>query len=585
MPTVALALGMPIPFSNLGMIVPEVFLPYMEMPHQSRGSPNGYEGRVTPEFLTALRINAKQVQKYLQTYIQRSDDFPTDVYQSLEWKLNHAESLHERVLLNDGRVEENLTRFADGYVEYMKEVKRMCQSVWAKFDDVPIIQGLFILALSTSMSILMLLDMEHSPNAFQKALPSGVISGFIVSMASFILHQPDLELSPSSLISLITSLGSCSLTIVSVLYLWHMRKPLFDKLKFVLSHQGISMFSNLSFLQITAFAIFILYGVSLLSNSFILYEGDVVIFFLQTMVICFALRRLQRELPIKKSRECNCSVIQALRTLAPFALLMVCIRLTKLFHSCRDLQVGCEATTFTLALPTALEILGMPAKLRFLASCLGTCLVPMTLIVLLRKFRASRHLQFRLLAIVQYGVPVASLCVCAFWALQALPQSLLNSLPSWQHVFLPRVVYCVSVVTGILSALQPFRERSTLVLRGADNGSEAGRTEEQSEQNLRLRRGSSNCSKEGKKQSSPVNADSSNRNQCQGPHLDIIRLLPVVILLVSLWLSMAMLLNDGIALSAILMVTQVALFFTALQKSEEGQLRYKFNRDWVQKSL
>jgi len=119
-PTTALVLGLPIPFSNLGTAIPEVFLPYNKKPDsgnsQDGGSnsqdgggnsqdgggnsqdggakekassakeqdkisgsvSNGFGGRVTLDFLKALRANAEQLHTYLVTYARYSDDFPAE---------------------------------------------------------------------------------------------------------------------------------------------------------------------------------------------------------------------------------------------------------------------------------------------------------------------------------------------------------------------------------------------------------------------------------------------------------------------------------------------------------------------------
>lgn len=61
-PTVSLLLGLPVPFGNLGTIVPEVFTPDSTASEPSR-------------LLSALRINAKQIRHFLHEYSRNSTDF------------------------------------------------------------------------------------------------------------------------------------------------------------------------------------------------------------------------------------------------------------------------------------------------------------------------------------------------------------------------------------------------------------------------------------------------------------------------------------------------------------------------------
>ena len=105
-PTVAMVLGLPIPYSSLGMIIPEVFLPYQKEEEGEKGGDkrfedsfnNGYAGRITKEFLIALQVNALQIERYLSTYAKHSGDFPQEVFRSLQNDLHRALQLHQNSL-------------------------------------------------------------------------------------------------------------------------------------------------------------------------------------------------------------------------------------------------------------------------------------------------------------------------------------------------------------------------------------------------------------------------------------------------------------------------------------------------------
>ena len=582
-PTVAFSLGIPIPFSNLGMLIPEVFLPHHSDSLHTGLAVNGYEGRVTPEFLTALNINARQLQLYLATYIQHSNDFPHNVYELLEGKLSRAMQLHEAIQSHrDGKaVQKDLTDTAIAYVEYMKDVKAMCQSVWAKFDDAPINKGLLLLTLSVCITLVSLLDIDHSVHSMQKSVPTGFSVGTVLGLGSVLVERNQLEFGLNDLVSVIITLFFYSLIISSVLYLWNFRKKLLNILQFVSLRKNILLFvSHISFVDILAIGITLLYSVSLLSNSFIAYEGDVVIFFVQTMAVCFALIKLKQEVIESKEQRTTRQHLmkRILKTVSPFVLLMVCVRATKLFHSCRDLQVGCEPTTFILALPTASELLGGAlSKCRFLVSCLAVGSVPLTLAVCLHRNKTTWYLNTWLVTIVKFGSPIAALCVAGFWAIQAFSQSVLEALPHWLHVILPRMVYCFVLTTVALCVVQPFKKRAKALVCEDSNildtyvdEVETAKGELPAEANklsARLRR--------------PDVTDTSSSFLAHPPRSSgVVGLQPrnllayvLFILLIAIWLPITMILNDGVALSSVLMVGQTVLCITALERFNKGKFQ------------
>ena len=580
-PTVAFSLGIPIPFSNLGMLIPEVFLPHHSDSLHAGSAVNGYEGRVTPEFLTALNINAQQLQLYLATYIQHSNDFPHNVYELLEGKLSRAMQLHEVIQSHsDGKAaQKDLTDTAIAYVEYLKDVKAMCQSVWAKFDDAPINKGLLLLTLSVCITLVSLLDIEHSIHSMRKSVPTGFSVGTVLGLGSVLVEHNQLEFGLNDLVSVIITLFFYSLTISSVLYLWNFRKKLLNILQFVSLWQNVLLFvSHISFVDILAIGIALLYSVSLLSNSFIAYEGNVVIFFVQTMAVCFALIKLKQEFIESKEQRATRQHLmkRILKTVTPFVLLMVCVRATKLFHSCRDLQVGCEPTTFILAFPTASELLGGAlSKCRFLMSCLAVGSVPLTLAVCLHRSKTTWYLNTWLVTIVKFGSPIAVLCVAGFWAIQAFSQSVLEALPHWLHVILPRTVYCFVLTTVALCVVQPFKKRAKALVCEDSNMLDTYTDE--------VETAKSDLPAEANKLSArlrkPDVADTSSSFLDHTPRSSgVVGLQPrnllafvLFILLIAIWLPITMILNDGIALSSMLMVAQTVLCITALERSNKGK--------------
>lgn len=100
-PTVTLALGLPIPFGNLGALIPEPFTAH----DVERG----------------VALNAWQVQRYLANYAAQRSDF------------SRARLDQLRALLEDARRQPQHAS-TRAYRRYLLEAAAMCRDVWATFD-------------------------------------------------------------------------------------------------------------------------------------------------------------------------------------------------------------------------------------------------------------------------------------------------------------------------------------------------------------------------------------------------------------------------------------------------------------------
>ena len=173
-------------------------------------------------------------------------------------------------------------------------------------------------------------------------------------------------------------------------------------------------------------------------------------------------------------------------------------------------------------------------------------------------------MSYWLLFCVYCALPISSLCIGGFWYFQSLSQSTLALLPYWQHVLLPRAVYvlCGStlLVCSVTSVGKPRREQP---LRSENDSQEENSivtvyTTEDVRRRVVL---SHDLPGESIQQVKPAS------NEQTSP-ISIKRNLTLIILLVALWLPIALVLNDGIALSAVLLVIQVSSIIWALSDSQ-----------------
>ena len=588
-PTVALLLGVPIPFSNLGMLIPEVLLPW-EQGHTApgdTGSGDGYSGRVTLDFINLLRANTEQMQTYLKTYVKHSEDFPSDVYVSLQNKLSAAQKLHEEIRANPHPSQGELTATAGGYVGYMREVKAMCHNVWAKFDNVHIVQGTALLSLAVLLTLLALFDPAFSLASLGRSVRLAFPLGVLVSLVCLVVSPLPLEVGVTGVVDVALSLSFYPLLLYVVVHSLTLCHHMYTLLKErSIFEQISSLLSRISFTYAFGTMVAVSCSVSLMSNSFILYEGDMTVFFLQSMLICFLIQRAQSLskgcAPVisgasshseKKSswENWDFSLKSVLRESWPLLLAMVLVRLSKAFHACRDMQVGCESTSFVLPYHGVVEVWGYLAGVRLAFSCLGVASVPLALAGWVRLSGLSGELGRLQLVCVYLGLPLASLCMCGFWLVQSLPQPTLDSLPHWQHVLLPRVVYGISLSTIVISVIAPFRKSHSASMSNGDSGSKEP-------SHVVLGRGGGNSNSEISTVRRRVTATASM------PYAGMERVgesevatvgcesaparLVMAAVLVAVWLPVAMVLNDGVALSAVLLALQVSLTVSGLPQSQ-----------------
>ncbi|KAI0244223.1 mannose-ethanolamine phosphotransferase gpi13 [Massospora cicadina] len=127
-PSLSLLLGLPIPFNNLGMVIPELFL-----------------SSDPALFLEALRRNAVQVHTYLQEYarLYPTSDIANHVqtYLAPSFAAAHAAYLDWLEHTSTAKLQDVLYRYA----VFLRNSLASCRSSWAQFDPVQIQMGLTLL--------------------------------------------------------------------------------------------------------------------------------------------------------------------------------------------------------------------------------------------------------------------------------------------------------------------------------------------------------------------------------------------------------------------------------------------------------
>lgn len=127
-PTLSIMLGIPIPYANLGSLVPSL------IPSQSIAA-----------ITTALALNAAQVWRYFTFYSNTANKLPG--LPELESKLAMGIKMFEDALHQDDPEADEYFQAATLFKFYLREALELGQRVWTRFDDTGMTIGIIIITI------------------------------------------------------------------------------------------------------------------------------------------------------------------------------------------------------------------------------------------------------------------------------------------------------------------------------------------------------------------------------------------------------------------------------------------------------
>lgn len=161
-PTLALLLGIPIPFNNLGRPIEEAFA--------------GKDGNSWANLAAASRVTAAGIRRYQDAYFAARgiDQDVSATSPSALWKA--ADALAGSSRKATGAPKETY----DAFISYQDETLRVCKSLWASFDVAQMITGLVTMALGVVVLLLHISSMGSHTAADQPVNPNLVLHKRIV---------------------------------------------------------------------------------------------------------------------------------------------------------------------------------------------------------------------------------------------------------------------------------------------------------------------------------------------------------------------------------------------------------------------
>ncbi|XP_067888820.1 GPI ethanolamine phosphate transferase 3 isoform X2 [Heterodontus francisci] len=460
-PTLALLLGVPIPYSNIGMVMVDMFTSDPKL------DDNQYL-----EQAKALHINAIQVNRFLESYSSAAKDLPVTKLKYLKELFSTAMAEYNDLISNLQISEkfvpdqDHHTRFQKLLItqqRYLRETKEMCQESWARFNPAHMLFGIVLLAATCVYCFLVSETAPTFESLYKQLLLYPVILGLTAGLVVYIWMLTSGIVVEPLVIFCWVAIGS------HAGFHWN-----FWRLKWNNDHiaNKLAQSSNASIQQKwnSWLKFFVPLGIPLLrclamfSNSFVVTEGQVVSFLLKSLVT-FTVLKLKwngklssycLNTPFVPEMQKNPGSISYKREsfyLIGFLMaFLLCVLFSNSFYNCREELANCEPSPFL----KPLSRLNNSQQRNFHYILSVSSLV--VLVYLIRKWFLhygnlnSSHL---VVFFVRLGFPFIVFCLCCYWAANAAPEETsieIQHLTKKIAVVVPEIVFGL-VITGFLLVL------------------------------------------------------------------------------------------------------------------------------------
>lgn len=337
-PTLALLSGLPIPFGNLGSVIPSLF--FSPQPGEEGSAPAGgategkagLEQRLAASFeslAVALQLNVEQVRRYLWTYSSASK-LPAQAYDALERMLLEIDGVKDELAFLDTdalaspsaltRKIELLEDLVSRQQRYLREALALGRSIWTQFDLCSMAWGFLLFTWSLLLLVIDCLNPSASVICDQRALTVAsvakaavvvMVAGSVSAVSAIFMpssHPLTRWLPASPLSRALVVVASLALMSTSV-RAWRLRREMTSAVVFVGSTDSV---------RVVAFVVVLLHSLALLSNSYIVAEDKVMTFLSETIgfFLLFHAQRPGSAIGLRRSRTFASAVFIASSRLA-----------------------------------------------------------------------------------------------------------------------------------------------------------------------------------------------------------------------------------------------------------------------------
>nr|KAF6434152.1 phosphatidylinositol glycan anchor biosynthesis class O [Molossus molossus] len=398
-PTLALLLGLPIPFGNIGEVMAELFSEVEDsQPHSSALAQ-----------ASALYLNAQQVFRYLHTYSAAAQDLQVKELHRLHNLFSKASADYQRLLQSPQGAEAALQTVITELQQFLRGVRAMCIESWARFSLVRMAGGAAVLAAACFLCLL-ISQWATFPGFYLRPLllvPMAWGLGLAGVVVCAGLATTGMKLDPVVL-GAMAAMGSVLHFLWKAWAAWGSKRPL------------AALFpipGPVLILLLIRFAAFF-------SDSFVVAEARATRFLLGTLILLLVAQlhwegkllppklltipRLGFSAPAVPPRH------KGTRALGLGVGLLLCIRLAGLFHRCPEETPACHSSPWLSPLAS---MVGGRAKNLWYGACVGALVALLAAV----RFWLCRYGNLKSpepsVLFVRWGLPLMVLGTAAYWAL------------------------------------------------------------------------------------------------------------------------------------------------------------------------
>ncbi|XP_040819158.1 GPI ethanolamine phosphate transferase 3 isoform X1 [Ochotona curzoniae] len=447
-PTLALLLGLPIPFGNIGEVMAELF----------SGGKDAQPLSSALAQASALHINAQQVSRFLHTYSAATQDLHMKELHQLQHLFSKASADYQRLLKDPLGTEAALKTVTAELQQFLRGARALCLESWARFSLVRMAGGAILLAAACFLCMLASQWATSPAFPFRSLLLVPVawgLTGAIVSAGLLVASGLKLDL---VVLMAVAAMGSLLPSLWKAWASWGTRKPL----------------TTLFPIPVPILLLLLIRLAAFFSDSFVVAEARATPFLLGSLILLLVVQ-LHWEGPMLPPKQLTVPRLGSSAPTGPprhsgtYALglgvgLLLCTRLAGLFHRCPEETPACHSSPWLSPLAS---MVGGRAKNLWYGACVGALVALLASVRLWLRHYGNLKSPEPPVLFVRWGLPLMALGTAAYWALasgadEAPPR--LRALVSGASAVLPRAVVGLAA-SGLLLLL--WRPVTVLVKAGA----------------------------------------------------------------------------------------------------------------------
>ncbi|KFO66104.1 GPI ethanolamine phosphate transferase 3, partial [Corvus brachyrhynchos] len=387
-PTMALLLGVPIPYSNIGEVMAELF------------SGDGDTVSAALQQLSVYHINAKQVNRFLQSYSLVAQDLPAEQLQHLQELFSSAVEEHTQLLAQvqgttvvPAELESRLGSLIGRFQRYLREARAVCTQSWARFHPLRMVGGCILIA-SSCLLCYMVSELATSSHSFCRSCLLYPLPWVLVGALLGLAH--------------------------------------------VFTQKGLDLLLGSSWAE-PRVPPFLLASLVMLLVGKLHWDGRLTV----------------PESPKQQLLGFSSYRREIWYLLCLVAMLLVCVRLSSFFHQCREEIPQCRPSVFLSPLAS---LRNTRAKNLFYLLCVALLAGLVYAVQSWLRHYGNLNSSDPLVLFVRWGFPLVVLCIACYWAVASSADDSLGKLQELVQVAVvvfPRAVYGLASVGLLLLLCNP----------------------------------------------------------------------------------------------------------------------------------